>query len=69
MSAHTEKGFGVRRRKPEEGSEDLKAKLRRQMDAAVSVVGSWLHGVLRGWYQYYAVPGNYARLRQFRDAV
>jgi group II intron reverse transcriptase/maturase len=48
---------------------DLKAKLRRTMHAAVSTVGAWLQGVLRGWYQYYAVPGNYARLRQFRDAI
>jgi RNA-directed DNA polymerase len=23
----------------------------------------------RGWYRYYAVPGNYQRLQQFRDAV
>ena len=48
---------------------DLKAKLRRNMHSDLSMVGSWLQGVLRGSYQYYAVPGNYARLRQFRDAV
>ena len=29
----------------------------------------WLKSVLRGWCQYYAVPGNYRRLEQFRDAI
>jgi hypothetical protein len=32
-------------------------------------VGEWLQSVFRGWCQYYAVPGNYNRLRQFRDAI
>lgn len=48
---------------------DLKAKLKRSMHADCTQVGSWLQSVLRGWYRYYAVPGNYVRLRQFRDAV
>jgi hypothetical protein len=48
---------------------DLKAKLMRSLHAGVKRVGGWLQSVLRGWYQYYAVPGNYARLRQFRDAL
>jgi group II intron reverse transcriptase/maturase len=48
---------------------DLKAKLKRKMHADVPDVGSWLQSVLRGWYRYYAVPANYVRLRQFRDAL
>ena len=28
-----------------------------------------LQSVLRGWCQYYAVPGNYRRLQQFRNAL
>jgi hypothetical protein len=48
---------------------DLSAKLRRSMHADISQVGAWLRSVLRGWYQYYAVPGNYQRLQQFRDAL
>ena len=35
----------------------------------LATVGAWLQSVLRGWCQYYAVPGNYARLRQFREAI
>jgi group II intron reverse transcriptase/maturase len=48
---------------------DLKAKLSRKRHADLATVGAWLQSVLRGWCQYYAVPGNYARLRQFRDAI
>jgi RNA-directed DNA polymerase len=48
---------------------DLKAKMMRIRHATVSQVGSWLQSVLRGWFRYYAVPGNYPRLQQFRDAV
>lgn len=48
---------------------DLKAKLTRARHAAVPQVGSWLQSVLRGWYRYYAVPGNFPRLQQFRDAI
>jgi group II intron reverse transcriptase/maturase len=48
---------------------DLKAKLSRAMHADLQQVGTWLQKVVSGWYQYYAVPGNYQRLQQFRDTV
>jgi RNA-directed DNA polymerase len=48
---------------------DLKTKLKRKLHADLSEVGSWLRSVVRGWYQYYAVPGNCQRLQQFRDAI
>ena len=32
-------------------------------------VGEWLQSVYRSWCQYYAVPGNGARLQQFRAAI
>lgn len=48
---------------------DLKEKLWRSRHADLAKVGGWLQSVVRGWYQYYAVPGNYERLRQFRDEV
>lgn len=48
---------------------DIKATLTRAMHVDLRQVGSWLQSVMRGWYQYYAVPGNSARLQQFRDAV
>jgi RNA-directed DNA polymerase len=48
---------------------ELKNKLKRKWHEDVANVGAWLQSVLRGWCQYYAVPGNYERLRQFRDAL
>ena len=48
---------------------DLKAKLIRRTHEEIREIGGWLQSVVRGWYQYYAIPGNYTRLRQFRDAV
>ena len=48
---------------------DLKVKMKRNLHAALPQVGSWLQSVLRGWFRYNAVPGNYPRLQQFRDAV
>lgn len=48
---------------------DLKEKLKRSVHADLAQVGAWLQSVFRGWCQYYAVPGNYARLSQFRDAI
>jgi len=48
---------------------ELKSQLRRNLHADLATVGGWLQSVYRGWCQYYAVPGNSARLRQFRDAI
>jgi RNA-directed DNA polymerase len=48
---------------------ELKQDLFRKIHADLSWVGAWLRSVLRGWFQYHAVPGNYERLRQFRDAL
>jgi RNA-directed DNA polymerase len=47
----------------------LKERLSRNRHADLATVGQWLQSVYRGWCQYYAVPGNYARLQQFRDAI
>ena len=47
----------------------LKGELSRKLHDDLTQVGKWLHGVFRGWCQYYAVPGNYMRLTQFRDRV
>ena len=41
----------------------------RNCHADLATVGRWLQSVYRGWCRYYAVPGNYPRLQQFRDAI
>ena len=43
--------------------------LRRRITEPVEDVGQWLQRVLRGHYQYYAVPRNFAALSWFRDQV
>jgi RNA-directed DNA polymerase len=48
---------------------ELKAQLLRRRHDDLAEVGRWLRSVYRGWCQYYAVPGNYTRLRQFKDAL
>jgi hypothetical protein len=36
------------------------------MHEPVPQVGEWLRRVLNGFYQYHAVPGNWASLKRFR---
>ena len=57
---------GKRRRKK---LQELKQELRRRMHAPIAQVGEWLRSVLRGYYQYHAVPGNLAVLSRFRHQV
>ena len=45
---------------------ELKQELRRRMHAPIAQVGEWLRSVLRGYYQYHAVPGNLSILSRFR---
>ena len=47
----------------------LKAELIRRMHAPVAQVGEWLTKVVRGYYQYHAVPGNLNPLRSFRHRL
>jgi RNA-directed DNA polymerase len=48
---------------------ELQKKLFRKIHADLQQVGQWIRSVLNGWSQYYAVPGNYKRLQQFRSAL
>jgi len=47
----------------------LKGELSLRIHEDLAQTGAWLQSVFRGWCQYYAVPGNYPRLQQFRDAI
>ena len=42
---------------------------RRRMHAPIAQVGEWLQSVLRGYYQYHAIPGNLPVLSRFRHQV
>jgi group II intron reverse transcriptase/maturase len=48
---------------------ELRVKVFRKLHADMTQVGLLLRKVIRGWYQYHAVPGNYRRLEQFREAL
>lgn len=47
----------------------IHAGLRRRMHQSMAEVGEWLGGVVRGYFQYHAIPGNSSRLRSFRHDV
>jgi RNA-directed DNA polymerase len=48
---------------------DIKAKLRVRMHARVGGTVKWLQQVVRGFFQYHAVPGNLPRMQEFRREV
>src|SRR5215510_6637043 len=47
----------------------IKASLLRHLHRHPAEVGRWLQRVVRGYFNYHAVPGNYRRLATFRDHV
>ncbi|MEN6426051.1 MAG: hypothetical protein ABFE13_11850 [Phycisphaerales bacterium] len=49
--------------------QEIKQQLIRRMHQAVIEVGAWLGSVVRGWFQYHAVPGNSRSLDRFRTQV
>jgi RNA-directed DNA polymerase len=47
----------------------VKDELRMRMHQPLAEVGKWLRSVVRGYFNYHAVPGNYASLQRFRLEV
>ena len=47
----------------------LKQELRRRMHEPPAETGKWLQTVVRGYYQYYAVPGHTDSLGLFRERL
>jgi group II intron reverse transcriptase/maturase len=48
---------------------EINLELKRRRHAAIPDTGRWLQAVVRGWYQYYAVPLTYHSLVAFRRRV
>ena len=48
---------------------EIKAELQRRMHESIEVTLKWIQSVVRGYFQYHAVPGNEQRLRAFRKDV
>ena len=49
--------------------QEIKTQLKLRMHDAVIEVGGWLRTVVRGWFDYHAIPGNSDCLNQFRTQV
>lgn len=49
--------------------QDIRAKLRQRMHAPIGHTAEWLRSVVRGYFQYHAVPDNEERLCAFRHDV
>jgi hypothetical protein len=47
----------------------IKAKLLRRRHEPVKDTGEWLRTAVQGYFNYHAVPGNFARLQSFRHDV
>jgi group II intron reverse transcriptase/maturase len=48
---------------------EIHGQLQRRMHAGLPKTAEWLRQVVRGYFQYHAVPGNWRRLRAFRVEV
>jgi hypothetical protein len=48
---------------------DIRAKLRQRMHSRATGTLKWLQQVVRGYLQYHAIPGNWARIKAFRNDV
>jgi hypothetical protein len=57
------------RKRLEAKLQQVKQTLRARMHEPVAQVGEWLERVLRGFYQYHAVPGNKPSLSKFRERI
>ena len=47
----------------------IAAELRKRMHDPIGETGEWLQQVVRGYYNYHAVPGNLPRMSMFRWAI
>jgi RNA-directed DNA polymerase len=47
----------------------IKLRLRQRMHEPLPEIGRWLRSVLRGFYQYHAVPGNLRAMNIFRHRL
>jgi group II intron reverse transcriptase/maturase len=47
----------------------LRVELQKRMHASPKETGQWLAQVVRGYFQYHAIPGNWERLKAFHNDV
>jgi group II intron reverse transcriptase/maturase len=49
--------------------QNIRSELRRRMHEPIEQTGNWLKQVVRGYFNYHAVPGNLPRLSTFRREI
>jgi group II intron reverse transcriptase/maturase len=74
ISGMTRKGYFAVKRKTSGKRmraklQQIKQQLRLRMHHPVALTGEWLQSVVRGYFNYHAVPGNLDRLGVFRERV
>jgi hypothetical protein len=47
----------------------IRAELRKRMHESAEATADWLQSVMRGYFQYHAIPGNEAKMKTFRQEV
>jgi len=48
---------------------EIKATLRQRLHGSLADTIKWLQSMVRGYFQYHAIPGNEVRLQAFRNDV
>lgn len=48
---------------------DIRGQLRNRMHGRIPGTAEWLQQVVRGYFQYHAIPGNWERMKAFRNDV
>jgi hypothetical protein len=48
---------------------DIRGELRIRMHERTAGTVEWLQQVVRGYFQYHGIPGNWARMKAFRNDV
>ena len=49
--------------------QEVKQQLRSRMHEPIEQTGEWLKSIVRGYYNYHAVPGNIDSLNVFRERL
>jgi group II intron reverse transcriptase/maturase len=70
---HKNGGFEVKRKtmakRLRQKLQDLKRQMKRRRHESITIQAEWLKSVVRGYFQYHAVPGNWKALNAFRRDV
>jgi len=48
---------------------EIKSELRKRMHQTICDQGAWLRSVVRGYFNYHAIPGNWDAIRAFRTQI